>query len=237
MRNIKESRFPRPMRSDPSQRDPNLWCEYHGTKGHQIGDCRHLREEVATLLKNGHGHLREFLNERAKNNYGRNWDNPEPSKAGEYPPRLTINMIFWGNEINGIAFSAAKRTKVSVAHRKRLWEVVENDITFTDKDADGFLLPYNYALVVSLNVLGFKIKHVLVDPGSSANIIQLRLLEQAKLTGSIIPATKLLAGFNFASMTTRGEISLPTNAEGVMKTTLFEVVDGDMDYNIMLWRP
>nr|XP_009622700.1 uncharacterized protein LOC104114060 [Nicotiana tomentosiformis] len=34
MRNIKEARLPKPMRSDPSQRDPNLWCEYHGTNNH-----------------------------------------------------------------------------------------------------------------------------------------------------------------------------------------------------------
>ncbi|XP_019266223.1 PREDICTED: uncharacterized protein LOC109243704 [Nicotiana attenuata] len=79
MRNIKEARFPRPMRSDPGQRDPNVWCEYHGTNGHRTGDCRHLRKEVATLLMNGH--LREFLSDRAKNNYGRNRDNAEPLKA------------------------------------------------------------------------------------------------------------------------------------------------------------
>lgn len=86
-------------------------------------------------------------------------------------------------------------------------------------------------------MLDFKIKRVLVDPGSSANIIQWRVLEQAKLTGSIIPATKLLAGFYLASVTTRGEILLLTNAERVMKTTLVKVVDGDMRYNIILERP
>ncbi|XP_019241008.1 PREDICTED: uncharacterized protein LOC109220996 [Nicotiana attenuata] len=173
MRNIKEARFPKPMRSDPIQRDPNLWCEYHGTNSHRTGDCRHLREEVG------------------------------------------------GNEINGVTFSATKKTKVSMTHSKRLREVAEDDITFTEEDTDGLLQPHNDALVISLNVLDFKIKRVLVDPGSSANIIQWRVLEQAKLTGSIIPATKLLAGFNLASVTTRGEILLPTNAEGVMKTTLF----------------
>ncbi|XP_070014413.1 uncharacterized protein [Nicotiana sylvestris] len=61
MRNIKEARFPKPIRSDPIQRDPNLWYEYHGTNGHRTRDCRHLREEVAILLKNGH--LREFLSD------------------------------------------------------------------------------------------------------------------------------------------------------------------------------
>ncbi|XP_070047311.1 uncharacterized protein [Nicotiana tomentosiformis] len=166
MRNIKDARFSRPMRSDSSQRDPNLWCEYHGTNGHRTGDCRHLREEVATLLKNGH--LREFLSDQAKNNFGRNIDDAEALKAGGVPTRQTINMIFGGNEINGVTFLSAKKTKVSITHSKRLRE---DDITFTEKDADGLLLPHNDALVISLNVLDFKFKYVLVDPGSSANII------------------------------------------------------------------
>ncbi|XP_070058086.1 uncharacterized protein [Nicotiana tomentosiformis] len=134
-----------------------------------------------------------------------------------------------------VTFTATKKT--SVTHSKRLREVAEDDITFTEKDANGLLLSHNDALVISLNALNFKIKRVLVDPGSSANIIQWRVLEQAKLTGSIISATKLIVGFNLASVTTREEIMLPTNAEGVMKTTLFEVVDGYMGYNIILGRP
>nr|XP_016435051.1 PREDICTED: uncharacterized protein LOC107761336 [Nicotiana tabacum] len=190
---------------------------------------------VATLLKNGH--LGELLSDRAKNNYGRNRDNTEPSKPGEDPPRQTVNMNFGGNEINGVTFSATKKTKVSVTHSKRLREIAEDDITFTEEDANGLLLPHNDALIISLNVLDFKIKYVLVNPGNLANIIQLRVLEQDKLTGSIILATKLLTAFNLASVTTRGEILLPTNNEGVMKTTLFKVVDGDMGYNIILGRP
>ncbi|XP_075082083.1 uncharacterized protein LOC142166775 [Nicotiana tabacum] len=171
MRNIKEAQFSKPMRSDPSQMDPNFWCNYHGTNGHQTGDCRHLHEKVVTLLKNNH--LRECFSDRAKNNYDLSRDNAEPHKEGEDPPRLTINMIFGGNEIKG----------------------------------------------------------------SSTNIIQWRVLEQAKLIRSIILATKLLGGFNVASVTTRGEILLPTNVKGVMKKTLFEVVDNDMGYNIILERP
>ncbi|XP_070052986.1 uncharacterized protein [Nicotiana tomentosiformis] len=201
MKNIKEAQFPKLMRSDPNQRDPNLWCEYHGTNSHQIVDCGHMREEVAALLKNGH--LRECLSERAKNNYGCNRDNVEPSKAGEAPPRLIIKMIFGGNEINGVTFLAAKKTKVLVTHNKRLREVAEDDITFTEEDVNRLFLPHNDVLVIYLNVLDLKIKRVLVDPGSLDNIIQWSVLEQAKLTGSIITFTKLLVGFNLPSVTTR----------------------------------
>ncbi|XP_070014288.1 uncharacterized protein [Nicotiana sylvestris] len=109
MRNIKKAWFPRPIRSDPSQRDPNLWCKYHGTNGHWTGDYQHLHDEVATLLKNEH--LREFLSDRVKSDYGCNKDNREPSKAGGNHPCLMINMILGGNEINGVTFSPVKKMK------------------------------------------------------------------------------------------------------------------------------
>ncbi|XP_070034949.1 uncharacterized protein [Nicotiana tomentosiformis] len=210
MRNIKEAMFLKPIRLDPSQR--NL-----------TGDCRHLREKVTTLLKNVH--LKKCLGGRAKNNYGRYRDVAEPSKPAIWSPWMMINMIFGQDEVNGVTFSAAKKTKIWVTHGKRIREVSEDDITFTEEDGDRLLLPHNDALVIFLNILDFKIKRVLVDPGSSANIIQWRVLEQAKLIGNIILETKLLARFNISSVTTRGEILLPTHAD------LFEVVDGNMGYN------
>nr|XP_009625750.1 uncharacterized protein LOC104116566 [Nicotiana tomentosiformis] len=145
IRNIKEARFPKLIQSDPSQRDLSLWREYHGTHDHRIGECRHHHEEVATLLKNGH--LREFLSDRAKNNYDRSRDNTEPLKVAEGSHRLTINMIFGGNEVNYVTFSAKKKMEISVTHNKRLRKVTEDDITFTKEDADELLLPHNDALV------------------------------------------------------------------------------------------
>nr|XP_016503130.1 PREDICTED: uncharacterized protein LOC107821222 [Nicotiana tabacum] len=44
---IKETKWPRPLQSNPAQRDPNLMCKYHGTHGHRTEYCRQLREEVA----------------------------------------------------------------------------------------------------------------------------------------------------------------------------------------------
>nr|XP_009772792.1 PREDICTED: uncharacterized protein LOC104223124 [Nicotiana sylvestris] len=51
-----------------------------------------------------------------------------------------------GNKINGVTFSATKKAKVLVTHGKRLREVAEDDITFTEEDADGLMLPRNDAL-------------------------------------------------------------------------------------------
>lgn len=64
---IKDTKWPRPLQSVPTQRDLNLMCKYHSTHGHRTEDCRQLREEVVWLFNNEH--LREFLSDRAKNHF------------------------------------------------------------------------------------------------------------------------------------------------------------------------
>ncbi|XP_019256494.1 PREDICTED: uncharacterized protein LOC109234909 [Nicotiana attenuata] len=180
------------------------------------------------------GHFREFLSDLAKNNYGKNREVVKLSKPSAGSPRMMINMIFGGDEVNGVTFLKAKKSKISITHGQRVREVLEDAITVTEEDVDGLILLHDNALAKSLNVLDFKTKRMLVDPGSSTNIIKWRVSAQTKLTRNIVPATKLLAGFNLTSVTTRGEILLPTHAEGVTKTTLFEVVDGYIGYNTIL---
>lgn len=87
--------------------DLNLWCEFHDTHGHRIGDCQHFREEVAILLKNGH--LREFLSDSTKNNYERNRDATKPAKLATRSSCLILNMIFGGAEVNGVMFRQLRR--------------------------------------------------------------------------------------------------------------------------------
>ncbi|XP_075076610.1 uncharacterized protein LOC142163241 [Nicotiana tabacum] len=50
MGRIRDTRWPKPAQSDPSQRNPNLMCEYHGIHGHRTEDCRQLREDMAWLI-------------------------------------------------------------------------------------------------------------------------------------------------------------------------------------------
>nr|XP_009629428.1 uncharacterized protein LOC104119584 [Nicotiana tomentosiformis] len=165
MRNIKEARFPKLIRSDPSQRDPNLWCEFHGTHGHRTRGCRYLHEEVATLLKKS---------DSAKNNYDRNWDNTTPSNPKAGSPRMTINMIFGGDEVNGVTFSAIKKMKILVTYGKRIREVSKDEITFTEEDADGLLLPHNDALAVDTRDEGCALDLSLLKFSTPEGIKQIR---------------------------------------------------------------
>lgn len=94
------------------------------------------------MLKNGH--LREFVSDGAKNNYG----NTKGGEMQNKPASLhhTINIMFRGTEVNGVnIFSGKKNTKVLVTHENRTQEApdYEDMITFKDADADGLTLPHN----------------------------------------------------------------------------------------------
>ncbi|XP_059290858.1 uncharacterized protein LOC132044382 [Lycium ferocissimum] len=106
-------------------------CEYHGTHGHRIEDCRQLREEVAWLLKNGH--LREFLSDRGNGHY-KGKENHKQIEPVE--PQHVINMIIGGTDMP--RGPMMKRTKVSIVREKRTRDYVpEGSISFNDEDAEG----------------------------------------------------------------------------------------------------
>lgn len=50
------------------------------------------------------------------------------------------------------------------------------------------------------------------------------------------PMAKTLVEFNMASMVIRGEVTLVVRIGGVENPTVFDVLDGDMDYNVLLGR-
>ncbi|XP_070004527.1 uncharacterized protein [Nicotiana sylvestris] len=138
-----------------------------------------------------------------------------------------------------MTYTAAKKTsKVTVTHGKRIHQILEGEsITFDDEDADGLMIHHNDALVISLLVHDTNVKRVLIDPGSSVNIILLRVVDEMQSNDKMIPKAQYLSGFDNSSVITKGEVMLAIFAEGVIKDTKFQVIDVDMAYNIILGRP
>nr|XP_009799462.1 PREDICTED: uncharacterized protein LOC104245537 [Nicotiana sylvestris] len=80
-------------------------------------------------------------------------------------------------------------------------------------------------------------KRVLIDPGSSVNIILLRVLHEMQAEDKLIPKEHTLFGFDNSSVVTKGEVILTTFAKGVVKDATFQVVDMEMAYNMILGKP
>ncbi|XP_019248668.1 PREDICTED: uncharacterized protein LOC109227932 [Nicotiana attenuata] len=206
-------------------------CKYHGTYGHRTENCKQLREEVARLFINGH--LREFLSERAKNHI-KNWDTNKQVELEE--PQHVINMI-----IGGVDFPQGpmiKLTKVSITREKKTRDYVsESAISFSNEDTEGIIQPHNDALVIFVLINKYRVKLVLIDPGSSANIVRSKVIEQQGLQDQIVPAFRVLNRFNMACETTKVEITLPVNTANTTLETKFYVIEGDMRCNTLFGRP
>ncbi|XP_070009515.1 uncharacterized protein [Nicotiana sylvestris] len=77
---------------------------------------------------------------------------------------------------------------------------------FSEKDTEGVMTPHNDALVISLLVHDTNVKRVLIDPGSSVNIILLRVLREMQAEDKMIPKVHTLSGFDNSSVVTKGEV-------------------------------
>ena len=84
-------------------------------------------------------------------------------------------------------------------------------MSFNKADARGVKQPHNDPLVIMLNTKGFNTKRILVDNGSSADIIYLPAFQQLKLD------TKRLRPFEFLFINFSGDMVYPN---GIVTLTI-----------------
>ncbi|XP_057956357.1 uncharacterized protein LOC131149690 [Malania oleifera] len=115
------------------------------------------------------------------------------------------------------------------------------DIIFDSRDEEGVQQPHNDALVLSLLVANYKFRHVLIDNGSSKNIMFWSVVEGMKIGKERLkPIATPLVGFGGDVVHPVGTIILPvtmgTTPQQVSSLTEFLVVDWPSVYNIILGR-
>ena len=94
------------------------------------------------------------------------------------------------------------------------------------------------ALVISLSIANCLTKRILVDNGSSANVLFLNAYREMGLKETDITRRCIsLVGFSGESKSTIGETVLPIYAEGVNLYTKFVILDSPSAYNVILGRP
>ncbi|KAF3578488.1 hypothetical protein DY000_02031456 [Brassica cretica] len=209
-------KLPPKMKAPDSFRNPELWCRFHHDHGHKTEDCIPLKIEVNELLQKGH--LREFLSEKAKAHLSKETTGKSKGAAPASPPRQdrVIHVISGGSEVSGVSHAAAKK---SIRNTKNGLEMTQpkhlllgtDEISFSAKEQEKILAPHHDALVISLTLANCLVKRILVNNGSSSNIIfqmayQVLGLEESILTRKVTS----LIGFSHEVKQTAGERRPPT---------------------------
>ena len=91
------------------------------------------------------------------------------------------------------------------------------------------------ALVLTLCINGFDVHKVLVDSGSSVDLLQLSAFIQMKLSSGMLNlARQILFGFNGATTVTLRDVTLPVKARLVTQRVLFSIVEDLGPYNAIV---
>ncbi|KAJ0984220.1 hypothetical protein J5N97_002576 [Dioscorea zingiberensis] len=115
-------------------------------------------------------------------------------------------------------------------------------IEFTEEDLEGICQPQDDALVVVLDIGIFRMHRVLVDTGSSADIIFWDVFDRMKIGAeNLKPCRTPLAGFTGDPVYPEGIITLPVTLGTPPRTVTapinFLVVRHPSSYNAIMGRP
>ena len=114
---------------------------------------------------------------------------------------------------------------------------IDGPISFPSVNLNKVIVPHYDALVLTLCINGFDVHRVLVDSGSAADLLQLLAFIHMKLSsGMLNSAGRILSGFNGATTTTLGDVTLPVKVGPVTQQVLFSVVEDLGPYNAIVGR-
>ncbi|GAV87658.1 LOW QUALITY PROTEIN: hypothetical protein CFOL_v3_31084, partial [Cephalotus follicularis] len=153
------------------------YCRYHRDHGHDTEECRQLKNQIEDLIRKGH--LRKYVDRDAPQ--GRR------EQRREEAPRGVIHTISGGVASGGDDSNARKAYRrqslavQQVPHSKRLRTGGDEEvISFSEADYEGVRLPHDDPVVVTLLVELFTMKRILIDNGSSADILYKHAFDQLK---------------------------------------------------------
>ena len=117
----------------------------------------------------------------------------------------------------------------------------ELDIIFTDVDARQLHYPHDDAIVITLTIANYTTRRVLVDNGSSTNILYYPAFQQVRINKELLHLVNVpLIGFGGIKVLPSGTISLPIAVGSypwqINKEVNFLVVDCSSSYNAIIGR-
>ena len=181
----------KPLHSSPNVRDKNKYYCFNKDHGHYTKDYLHSKEKIKELIQKGK--LQKYVKKGEYSNFrcGNKNQHESSSRSDDrpyQPPQDAIREIktIAGGPLIGRSFRSLKKAcqrQVNNVHMIPPFKQrqTDQDMSFNEADAKRVKQPHNDPLVIMLNIEGFNTKRILVDNGSSVDIVYLPVFQQLKL--------------------------------------------------------
>ncbi|RDX71123.1 hypothetical protein CR513_49569, partial [Mucuna pruriens] len=251
--------FPQAARRKQLGKDRREWCDFHRAVGHSTKECWTLGAQIEELVQQGRlghcvvrqeGEKSDRRGESSRGGYGAKKSNRGKGGRSRSPRpttyRGTISTISggeeqvddWGDREGRKSYQSyqvltgANLTPLGGNRRGRTISFKEEDRR-CDQVGDE-------PMVISVAAEGFKVERVLVDQGSSANILygstyrKLGLSELKEMRGC-------LYGFSGEKVPIKGTVEIETTFGEGSNTrrilVVYTVIEAEASYNIIMGRP
>ena len=162
-------KWPEKMKGDSNKHNKNKYCRFHRDHGHDMDEFYGLKHQIENLIRQGK--LRHFI--------GRDHKDEKLKAKMEESSRLPlgeIRVIIEGTSAGQT--SKSKKTYLKVVQNVQLSErspktrgIDKPTISFTDEEAERIHHPHDDAIVITLLIANYTTRRVLVDNGSSTDIL------------------------------------------------------------------
>ncbi|XP_047155556.1 uncharacterized protein LOC124826699, partial [Vigna umbellata] len=222
------------QKATPKNANGSKVCRFHMNHGHDTKECNMVKDELERLIRVGY--LQNYVKERASHNTTNpNRKESSPDGLERSPPRDgrrryrshsrprhserersirgRIDTISGGFAGGGLSTSARKR---HLRHLKSVHMVDRRtrsipDITFTAEDFHAPDPDHDDPMVFTTEIARYDVSNVLIDQGSSVNILYWTTFRKMDLSEDLIaPFNEQIFGFAGERVDTRGYLDLRT---------------------------
>ena len=237
--NIAERRKMPPKTNKRLGPSKNAWCEFHQAYGNPIRNYLSLGHQLDELVKNNF--LKDYLQEPQG---VQTLVAPGGDQGHEMPVHGEIHTISGGFSGGGCTPSQRKKyaRAVMTVEVQEADQALDIDLVFTKADLRDVVPLDNDPVVISVVTTGRKVHRVLVDQGSSADVMFWSTFNKLQLSpNQLRPYIGCLYGFVGDQVEVCGHIELRTTfTNGVDSHTeniKYLVVNAPSAYNILLRKP
>ncbi|XP_072081062.1 uncharacterized protein [Arachis hypogaea] len=239
---------------DAKHADKSKYCAFHQKHGHNTDDCVVAKDLLERLARQGHldkyisGHIQKRSHSSTTNDLSEQNRGKEKAASNQYErPRGIINCISGGYASGGYSNSARKRSFRAICSVEGPKQDIainnpQPEVTFTQADLNSNIQNLDDPVVITLQLGDLLVKKVLLDPGSSADVLFYSTFQKMKLSDNVLQtAGGDLVGFSGERVPILGSVWLQTTLgeQPFSKTNDIQylVVDCFSPYNLILGRP
>ena len=180
IRELFDFKWLKPIKMDLAKRDRSRKCAYHKEHGHNTEQYKSLHYLVEKLVRAGH--LKQYIRlERRHGDAARSSANTTPTTL--VAPKAIINYIHgWSIDEKYNSKWKIQRLLQASFVRERVSSIqpgltnggmrpIDGVITFPPVDPNRVLQPHQDVIILTLGINYLDVRRILVDPGSSTDLL------------------------------------------------------------------